>query len=60
MIDRLTQARLVVAIVGIAVWGWGVRTDDSPVRIVGIAIIAAAVLLRWIGRRQGRTPPDVS
>lgn len=44
----LLQAKLALALVGIATWGWGVRTGDPTLRWVGIALIGAAVLLRFV------------
>ncbi len=52
----LTTARLALAAVGILVWVYGLRVDDPTVRLIGIAFLAASVLLRFAARR-GR-PPD--
>jgi hypothetical protein len=51
----IVWARFVLALVGILVWAYGYRVDDSTVRWVGIGCLAVAVLLRFV-RRQ-RPPP---
>ena len=48
---RLTTAKLALAAIGIIVWGYAVRVDDPRLRLVGIAFLAAAVLLRFLRRR---------
>lgn len=43
-------ARMVIATAGIAVFFTGVRTDLALVRWVGIALVAVALALRFVGR----------
>ena len=50
----LLHAKLALAVVGLATWAWGVRIDSPSVRWIGIALIGAAVLLRFV--RRGRRP----
>jgi hypothetical protein len=48
----ITTAKLALAAIGLIVWGYGYRVDDPALRWVGIAFLAAAVLLRfWRPRR---------
>jgi hypothetical protein len=47
----LTWVRFVIAAIGLLVWGYGLRVNDSTLRWVGIAFLAAAVLLRFAPRR---------
>jgi hypothetical protein len=50
-VSRITTAKLALAAIGLVVWGYGYRVDDPALRWVGIAFLAAAVLLRfWRGR----------
>ena len=48
---QLNLARTVVALVGVAVWGYGYRLDLPNVRLAGILILAVALLLRFARRR---------
>lgn len=56
------HARLALAIVGVATWGYGVRFDRSEVRWLGIALLAVSLLLRFSRRRPTsrpeNSPPD--
>ena len=47
-------ARIVVAVAGIIVWAYGARYDLPAARWTGTAFIAAAMLLRFAGRRPAR------
>ena len=49
--SRFLLARLVVALLGIAVWGYGQRAALPDVRIAGIAVLAVALLMRFAPRR---------
>ena len=48
---QLLTARLVLMAVGVLVWGYGQRADIPQVRIAGMAILAVALLLRFVPRR---------
>ena len=47
----LLWARVAVGAVGILVWAYGARVDDSTIRLVGIAFLVVALLLRFVPRR---------
>ena len=49
--DRLLQIRLVVAFIGAAAWFVGVRNDHSVSRVVGMVLMAVALLLRFLPKR---------
>jgi fatty acid desaturase len=49
-IDRL---KLVIMVVAIAIWAYGVRTASRPLMLVGIGFVVVAFLLRFVGRRNG-------
>ena len=58
---RLTQARLVLATMGLVVWGYGASADEPVTRLVGIGLLAAALLLRFARpRTRDREPPPAS
>jgi hypothetical protein len=50
----LTQLKLGFVLAGLIVWGYGVRTDISWLRLAGIGLFAVAVILRFVGRRSSR------
>jgi hypothetical protein len=47
----LLIVRTVLALLGVAVWGWGYRTDDPQVRLAGMAILLVTLLLRFVPKR---------
>jgi membrane protein YdbS with pleckstrin-like domain len=51
---RLMLARILLGAIGVAVWGYGYRIDDSNVRYAGIAILAVALVLRFVPPRWFR------
>ena len=48
---RYLLARIIVTLVGVAVWGYGQRIALPAIRILGIAILAVALMLRFAPRR---------
>ncbi len=48
---RLALIKLVVAAVGLMIWGYGARIDDERTRLAGMIVIGVAVLLRWLPAR---------
>ncbi|MEP6733262.1 MAG: hypothetical protein ABJE10_21645 [bacterium] len=55
---RLLIARVVLTLIGVAVWGYGQRTDQPDVRLVGIAVLAIALLMRFVPKRWFGTDRD--
>ena len=50
----LTQLKLGLAVVGLILWSYGARADIEWLRWVGIAFLAASVVVRlWFRRRGG-------
>ena len=47
--------RLALAVVGVAIWAYGARMDDSTLRWVGIAFLAIAVAARFLRRKKPPT-----
>jgi hypothetical protein len=47
----LTWVRAALVVVGILIWAYGARVDDGTVRLVGIACLVVALLLRFVPRR---------
>jgi chromate transport protein ChrA len=48
---RLLITRVVITLIGVAVWGYGQRTEQPQLRIIGMVILAIALLLRFAPRR---------
>lgn len=42
-----TVVKLVVAVVGLALFGWGVRTESRQLRWYGIAAVGVAAAMRF-------------
>ena len=51
----ITSAQLGLAVIGLVVWGYGTRLGDPRVGWVGIALLVAASLLRFVKRRKPPT-----
>jgi hypothetical protein len=48
---RMLLARLVLTGVGVAIWGYGNATEENRFMYAGIAILAVALLLRFVPKR---------
>ncbi len=48
----IAAAKLMLAASGLIVWGYGIRTSEPVLKWVGIAMLASAVVLRFIGARD--------
>jgi drug/metabolite transporter (DMT)-like permease len=49
----LTMAKLILAVAGIAIYFYGWNSALPPLRWIGIALVAAGVLLRFLPRPKG-------
>ncbi len=45
---RLTLIKLVLAAIGIVIWGYGARADIANVRLAGMIVLGVALLLRLL------------
>jgi hypothetical protein len=45
---QLLLLRILLGAIGVAVWGYGLRTDDANVRLTGMALLVVTLLLRWV------------
>ena len=50
--SQLLWIRLGLAVAGIIVWTLGLRTNDQTMQYGGIALLVAAVLLRFARKRD--------
>jgi len=53
--SALSQLKLGLALIGLILFGYGMRVDDGRLRWMGIGFLAAAAMLRFIRKRR---PPD--
>ena len=49
--NTLVRLKLGLFVIGLILWTWGYRSDDSYFRIAGIVVLLIAFLLRFVGRR---------
>jgi Zn-dependent membrane protease YugP len=49
--SRLIQIKIGLAVAGILVLIWGLRVDSTMIRWIGIALLAASVLLRFVPKK---------
>jgi len=54
MIGRRTEIQLALLVIGLVVWGYGQRIDDTMLRWIGIAFFALATVLRFLKKK----PPE--
>ena len=54
----LTRFKLGLTLAGVVVFGAGIKFDSGRLRIIGIAFVAAAWLLRFV-RRDRREPGEI-
>jgi len=46
-----TEIQLALLVMGLIVWGYGQRTDDSRLTWIGLAFFVAATILRFFKKR---------
>ena len=46
--SRLLRVRILLAAIGVVVWGYGYRVGEPRITLVAIAILAVALLLRFV------------
>ena len=51
--STLVRLKLALVVIGLIIWGWGYRTDDSFLRISGIVVLTIAFLLRFVRKAGG-------
>lgn len=51
---RLVAARLGLALAALLMFGIGIRNDENALRVAGIGLLAAALVLRFAGPRLPR------
>lgn len=57
--STLTRAKIALALVGLVLFGAGVRLERPDVRWIGLAVVAVAWALRFVRpRSDGETSPS--
>lgn len=51
----ISQLKLGLALIGLILFGYGMRAEDTRLRWMGIGFLAAATILRFV---KPRRPPD--
>ena len=49
---RRTEVQLALLAIGVIVWGYGQRIEDSRLTYIGLAFFVAATVMRFIKRRD--------
>ncbi|HJR68378.1 MAG TPA: hypothetical protein VJ802_18250 [Gemmatimonadaceae bacterium] len=49
--NPMVRWKLALFVIGLILWAWGYRTDDSYFRVAGIVVLLIAFLLRFVRRR---------
>jgi hypothetical protein len=49
--DRVTVLKIAFALAGVGLFAYGVRSEDTIVRWVGVGCVIAAFLLRFVKKR---------
>jgi len=52
---RTDVAKLVIALIAVAIWAYAVRTDQPKLEWLGIALLVVAFLIRFLARTK---PPS--
>ena len=54
----LTRAKVALALIGLLLFGAGVRLERNELRWTGLAFVLAAWLLRFVGPRKAEQPDN--
>jgi hypothetical protein len=57
-VSRRTTFQIAFLLIGLIVWGYGQQIDDARIRLIGIAFLAVATLLRFFRRSDTRRPEE--
>ena len=49
---RRTEIQLALLVIGVIVWGYGQRIEDTRLTYIGLAFFVAATALRFLKRRD--------
>lgn len=52
----ILRLRIVLVVVGMLIFAWGVKLDESAVRWVGVGFVFVAWMLRFWRTRQADSP----
>ena len=54
--DRITVIKIACALAGVGIFAWGVRSEETVIRWVGIAFVIVAFLLRFVKKQTPEEP----
>lgn len=52
--STLTRAKVTLALIGLVLFGAGIRLERTELRWIGLGFVMVAWILRFTGRREGR------
>jgi len=55
---RRTEIQLALLLMGLIVWGYGTRVDDSRLTLIGVGFFAVATILRFFKKRPEQEPEE--
>jgi hypothetical protein len=55
---RRTELQLALLLMGLIVWGYGQRTDNSRLTWIGLGFFAGATILRFLKKRRAEQDSD--
>ena len=58
--SALTHLKLGLAIVGLILFGYGIRAEHAGLRWTGVAFLALAFFVRFVGPRSSRRGPPAA
>ena len=53
---RRTEIQLALLAIGVIVWGYGQRTEDSRLTYIGLGFFVVATAMRFFKRRDDQNP----
>ena len=56
--STLTRAKIALALIGLVLFGAGVRLERTELRWIGLGFVVVAWLLRFAGPRASRRPEN--
>ena len=45
---QLLMLRIILGALGVAIWGYGYRTDEPNIRLAGMTVLVVVLLMRWV------------
>ncbi len=56
--ERRTMAQIALVVMGLIVWGYGARVEDSRLTLIGLVFFAGAFVLRLFKKKPADPPEE--